>query len=98
MSVPDHGLEAIRKSAESESAGEYRLKTRITGLPGVGDILSATDLVRAFTWLDFGTNSERVDAIIYTAPSVTAQTLVRTFNYTQIGGKYRLDSDEWSLV
>jgi hypothetical protein len=56
-------------------------------------IFKAEDRTRAFSWADFGTKTERVTTIIYTAPSVGVYTLTRTFSYTQVGSRYRLDSE-----
>jgi hypothetical protein len=56
-------------------------------------IFKAEDRTRAFSWADFGTKTERVTSIIYTAPSVGVYTLTRTFSYTQVGSRYRLDSE-----
>lgn len=56
-------------------------------------ILKAPDRSKDFTWADFGTKSERVTLVVYTAPSVGAYTLTKTFNYTQVGSNYRLDNE-----
>lgn len=56
-------------------------------------IFKAADRTRAFSWADFGTKTERVTSIIYTAPSVGVYTLTRTFSYTQVGSRYRLDNE-----
>ncbi len=64
----------------------------------VQEMLNAPDLNATYTWLDFGTRNERVSTIVYTAPSVTAQTLTKTFTYSLVSGKYRQDTVSYSLV
>lgn len=64
----------------------------------VDRIMSADDLNAVYTWLDFGTRNERVDTIVYTAPSVTTQVLTKTFTYSLVSGKYRQDTVSYSLV
>lgn len=66
--------------------------------PIADKILSAHDRNQAFTWLDFGTKNERVTQIDYTAPSVTTQTLRKTFSYTLVSGSYRLDTIVFTLI
>lgn len=66
--------------------------------PLADKILSAVDRSDAFTWADFGTKNERVTRIDYTAPSVTAQTLRKTFSYTLVSGNYRLDTIVFTLI
>lgn len=61
-------------------------------------ILKAPDRERDFTWLDFGTKTERVSSIVYTAPSVGVYTLTKTFNYSPVGSKYRLDNETLELA
>jgi hypothetical protein len=56
-------------------------------------ILKAPDRNKAFSWADFGSKNERVTSVVYTAPSVGAYTLTKTFNYTQVGSNYRLDTE-----
>lgn len=61
-------------------------------------ILSAADLSEAYTYADFGTSNERITLIVYNAPSVSLVDEVhKTFNYTLVGTKYRLDSVDWSI-
>lgn len=60
-------------------------------------IIKASDRTRAFTWADFGTKNERLTSVVYTAPSVGAYTLTKTFNYTQVGSNYRLDNEGLAL-
>lgn len=59
-------------------------------------VLSAQDLVAAYTWLDFGTKQERVSTIIYTSATFLGETITRTFAYTLVGTNYRLDSETWT--
>jgi len=56
-------------------------------------ILKASDRTKQFTWLDFGSRNERVSTIVYTAPSVGAYILTKTFSYSLSGNAYRLDSE-----
>ncbi len=56
-------------------------------------ILKAPDRNKQFTWLDFGSRNERVSTIVYTAPSVGAYILTKTFSYSLSGNAYRLDSE-----
>lgn len=62
------------------------------------EVLAAEDLEVSYTWLDFGTKNERVSQIIYTAASISGVTLQRDFTYSLVSGKYRLDSEEWSVL
>ena len=59
-------------------------------------VLSAHDLVSTYTWLDFGTKQERVSTIIYTSATFLGETITRTFDYTLVGTKYRLDTETWT--
>jgi hypothetical protein len=62
-------------------------------------ILDANDLVRTYTWANFGTKNERVTRIDYTAPTtVPGFTARRDFSYTFTAGAYRLDTETWSIV
>lgn len=61
-------------------------------------INSSHDRSRAFVWLDFGTKDERVSQINMTSSSFPGVTARKTFNYTQVGNRYRLDSDVWSII
>lgn len=59
-------------------------------------VLGSHDLLASYTWLDFGTKTERVSTIIYTSATFTGVTITRTFSYTQVGNNYRLDTEQWS--
>lgn len=59
-------------------------------------LLSAHDVVKTFTWLDFGTKNERVSVIAYASAALSINA-TRTFSYTSISGGYRLDTDTWSV-
>jgi hypothetical protein len=62
-------------------------------------IMNASDRVKFFTWLDVGTNSERISKIEYNSPSFGATIIRYTYNYTHISGsKYRLDSETVTIV
>lgn len=58
-------------------------------------ILASHDLEVAYTWLNFGTKDERVSSIVYTSATFTGVTVTRTFTYSLVGTKYRLDSEAW---
>lgn len=58
-------------------------------------VLSSHDLAVAYTWLDFGTKDERVSSIVYTSATFAGVTVTRTFTYSLVGTKYRLDSESW---
>ena len=58
-------------------------------------VLSSHDLAVAYTWLDFGTKDERVSSIVYTSATFVGVTVTRTFTYSLVGTKYRLDSESW---
>lgn len=55
-------------------------------------------LERAFTWLDFGTKNQRISTIVYTSTNLPTNTVTRTFSYTLVGTRYRLDTDEWVTI
>lgn len=59
-------------------------------------VLSAHDLVAAYTWLDFNTKQERVSTIVYTSATFPGDIITRTFAYTLVGTNYRLDSETWT--
>ena len=59
-------------------------------------VLSAHDLVAAYTWLNFGTKQERVSTIVYTSATFSSDIITRTFAYTLVGTSYRLDSETWT--
>lgn len=61
-------------------------------------IVSAHDVDAAYVWADFGNTKERVLSITYTSPTFPGESAIRTFTYAVVGGKYRLDSDEWSII
>lgn len=58
-------------------------------------VLSSHDLAVAYTWLNFGTKDERVSSIVYTSATFVGVTVTRTFTYSLVGTKYRLDSESW---
>ena len=58
-------------------------------------VLSSHDLAVAYTWLNFGTKDERVSSIVYTSATFVGVTVTRTFIYSLVGTKYRLDSESW---
>lgn len=58
-------------------------------------VLASHDLAVAYTWLDFGTKDERVSSIVYTSATFVGVTVTRTFTYSLVGTKYRLDSESW---
>lgn len=59
-------------------------------------VLSAHDLVAAYTWLDFGNKNERVSSILYTSATFAGVNITRTFAYTLVGTNYRLDTETWT--
>ncbi|MFO0203776.1 MAG: hypothetical protein ACK528_11675 [Alphaproteobacteria bacterium] len=59
-------------------------------------ILMAKDKVVNYTYLDFGNCDERVSVIEYSS-EIVGSTLQRTFNYTLVSGKYRLDEEVWEV-
>lgn len=62
-------------------------------------IMNASDRVKSFTWLDVGTNAERISKIEYNSPLYGATIVRYTYNYTHISGsKYRLDSEVVTIV
>lgn len=61
-------------------------------------VLSSHDLVNTYTWLDFGTKNERVNTIVYTSATITGVTVTRSFSYTNVSGKYRLDTEIWTTT
>lgn len=61
-------------------------------------VLSAHDLVVNYSWLDFGSKNERVSSIVYTSATFTGDIITRTFNYTLVSDKYRLDSETWTAA
>ena len=62
-------------------------------------ILDANDLVKTYTWANFGNKNERVTRIDYTAPTTApGLTARRDFTYTLTSGAYRLDVETWSIV
>lgn len=58
-------------------------------------VLASHDLAVAYTWLDFGTKDERVSTIVYTSATFVGVTVTRTFAYSLVGTKYRLNSETW---
>lgn len=58
-------------------------------------VLASHDLAVAYTWLNFGTKDERVSSIVYTSATFTGVTVTRTFTYSLVGTKYRLDQETW---
>jgi hypothetical protein len=60
-------------------------------------ILKSPFLQRSFSFSDFGTKNQRISSISYAASPET-NTLLRSFSYTLIGNKYRLDTDVWSII
>jgi len=55
------------------------------------EVFAADDVLKAFTWLDFGTKDERVNTIAWSSVAV-GNTVTDTYAYTLVGNKYRLDS------
>lgn len=61
-------------------------------------LLQSHDLVASYSWLDFGTKDERVSSIVYTSATFSGVTVTRTFTYSLVGTKYRLDVDTWTTT
>jgi len=61
-------------------------------------LLASHDLAVAYTWLGFGTKDERVSSIVYTSATFSGVTVTRTFTYSLVGTKYRLDSEAWTTT
>jgi len=61
-------------------------------------ILKSPDRNKVFSWADFGSKNERVTSVVYTAPSVGAYILTKTFSYSLSGNAYRLDSETLVLT
>lgn len=62
-------------------------------------IMSANDAHPAYTWLDFGLSTQRISTIVWTSATVLpGHSATRTFNWTNVGGVYRLDSAPWSYT
>lgn len=60
--------------------------------------LNADDTKEVPSYDDIGTKNERITLMTYTAPSVGAQTVYKTFTYTLISGRYILTEVQWSIV
>ncbi len=54
-------------------------------------VIDADDTVQTYTWLDFGTTTERLSTLVYTSATV-GSTVTDTFAYTLVGSSYRLDT------
>lgn len=62
-------------------------------------ILAAEDRTQEFTFADFGTKNERVTQIDYESPVSYPGVIARkTFLYTLVGNKYRLDNIIWEII
>ena len=61
-------------------------------------MLKDTALNRVFTWLDFGTKNQRLSTIVFTSSNLPLNTVTRTFSYTLVGTRYRLDTDVWTVT
>lgn len=59
-------------------------------------VLTAHDVVATYTWLDFGTKNERISTIVYTSATFLGDTITRTFTYSLVSSKYRLDTEVWT--
>jgi hypothetical protein len=64
----------------------------------IDQIMKASDREKEFTWLDFGLRSERINTIKYSASSVSTQSVLSTFSYSQVGNNYRLDAETRALI
>ncbi len=58
-------------------------------------IVKAPDVLKNFTWADFGTDTERITEIEYV--SATQGTATKTYTYTNVGGVYRIDTITWVI-
>ena len=61
-------------------------------------ILASHDRQRNFTWSDFGTRTQRISQMDYASSTFPGVIARKSFNYTQIGNRYRLDSEVWSII
>lgn len=61
-------------------------------------VLAAHDLIISYSWLNFGTKDERIDSITYTSNTFPGISVLRSFSYTLVGTKYRLDSESWTTT
>jgi hypothetical protein len=61
-------------------------------------ITEAPNCSGAYSWTDFGTSTERLSTITYTSATYPGVSVIKTFNYTNVSGTYRLDSVVWSVV
>jgi len=61
-------------------------------------ILSAPDVEEAITYLDFGTCSQRISEIEYTAASVSPTASARKiFTYSSTGFEYEISGVSWII-
>jgi hypothetical protein len=61
-------------------------------------ILAAVDRESQEFYADFGTKSQRITSVVFTAPSITPLTAVKTITYIQVGTKYQRDKITWSIA
>lgn len=60
-------------------------------------ILASHDKIATYTYADFGNKNERITRIDYTSATFLG-TARRDFSYTLTSGKYRLDTESWSII
>jgi hypothetical protein len=61
-------------------------------------ILATHDRQQAITYADFGTKDERITSIVYTSITFPGHSATKTMTYTNVGGKYRRDSINWTVI
>lgn len=88
------GGDATAANQVTQIAAEQSIETAVASHRM--KVLGAGDLVKTFTWLDFGTSNVRPSTIVHSSASVGGASHTATFAWTLVGSQYRLDTITWS--
>lgn len=112
--LSDNTKDNEKRKFQSDSLGDVavnvidkdshaKLDAIVTALGGTPSnirlqILAAEDREQVILYADFGTKDQRVTQIDYTSATYPGVTARKTFLYTMVGTKYRLDNINWEII
>ena len=93
-----YSQEEVIRSVFDEGANVLNVSTTGGTASRITVIQNEEDYTRTFTYLDAGTDDERVDTITYSSVTAGAPSVRDTYAYAGIAGAYRISTITRSLV
>lgn len=97
-SLQDGSFKALREINNRETAWAVE----IVGANDTDNIriqiLNSVDREQAISYDDFGNRNQRITQIDYTSDTYPGVIARKSFIYTQVGNRFRLDNINWTIV